>query len=104
MERTTSLVDEEILLQGAKTPEFASTNLQSRLNTWLERALSLNIRFSPAQSELMHMLPRGSHLGVNTNKGVKLYENNIITKDTIKELGVWIDHRLSFRIHAQLPA
>ncbi|KAL0630784.1 hypothetical protein Q9L58_010368, partial [Maublancomyces gigas] len=57
-EITTSYLDDEILLQVAKTPEFACTNLQSRLNRRGERALSLNIRFSPAKSELMHMLPR----------------------------------------------
>ncbi|KAL0630909.1 hypothetical protein Q9L58_010246, partial [Maublancomyces gigas] len=59
---------EEILLQGAKTPEFACTNLKSRLNTRVERALSLNIRFLPAKSELMHMLPAAATWGSTETK------------------------------------
>lgn len=52
----TAYVDDEIMLQGARSCDQATTLLQGCLNSKVEIGARLNIRFPPDKVELMHLV------------------------------------------------
>lgn len=75
--------------------------LQRRLNERIYRAYFLHISLSESKSELIQIIPQSSNSSRNENgNGISLYQAITKPSDTIRSVGVIIDHRLTFRIHA----
>lgn len=99
MERSTSYVNDETTPQGATSPVFVSRILQTRLDEKIKRAAFLNIKYAPFKAEPMHLITLTSKSSASSH-GILLYNTTVTPKETVKSLGVWLDHRLSVRIHA----
>lgn len=63
-QRTTSYVDHEVLHQAARTQINAKHFIHGKLTLGQETILILNIRYSPAKSKLMHLIPQRSGRGI----------------------------------------
>lgn len=76
-EQTTAYVDDEIMVQGATSQILATRRLQERLHYTVNRAKFLNIKYSRAKTELMHLLPFTSGWKINNSDttGLTLYGN-----------------------------
>lgn len=100
-EREPSYMDDEVLTQRAFDPRFATQTLQHRLDARLEGAAPLNIRLSPAKSELMHMVPiSGTHPATWLDEGITLYGRQVRLEKSIRSIGIHICHWMSFRAQA----
>lgn len=88
------------MLQSAPTQKVASQILQKRPNQLVERTKLLNIRFTLKKCEIMHIITHFKALQGTDDKGINLYDTSGTPKNCIKSLGIWIDHRMSFKIHA----
>lgn len=74
----TAYVDDEIMIQGARSPALAVARLQTRLDDKLAQATYLNIRLALAKSELMQLLPHTSKLKPNdTELGISSYGQDV---------------------------
>lgn len=100
--QTTVYVDDEIARIGATTQTLAVKAQQNHLDQRIDRAGFLNIRYAPRQVELIHLIPTTSGQQINNadTRGIELYGTWIPPTDMVKILGVHIDKRLSFNIHA----
>lgn len=97
-EPTTDYVDDEITPKGAITQPFATRELQQRINRQISRGPTLNIKFFPSKSELMHIIPHTSKGCINQDTvGTRIYEILVRPNDAIQCLGVWVDRCLSFK-------
>lgn len=96
----TAYLDDEVMVQEARSFELGTTILQARLDTQLARAPMLNIRYSPSKTEVMHGLYRMGHTMNQETGPIPLYDTSIMSTTIIKSLGVWIDHPQNFRSHA----
>lgn len=85
------------MLQWAKTQKYATQRLQERLDHHLLRGPTLNIRYSTLKAELMHLAASTS---TRDETPIRLYDAEVRPTNYLKSLGVWIDHRLSFKRHA----
>lgn len=93
------------MIQGAKTQKAGSRMLQIRLDERIQRAKYLNIQFAAMKVELMHLIPHTNNvMGARDITGITLYDVPVAPKTSIKSRGVWIDHRLSFKVHAATAA
>lgn len=97
---TTTYMDDKVMTQGAASQAQATAALHLRINHRISQATFLNIRNAPAKSELMHFMPTTSGRLVKNHTWIVLYGTTTPPKDTMKCLGVWIDHRLSYKDHA----
>lgn len=84
----------------SKNPACASTNIPTRLESRVKQAGHVNIRYSPPKANLMHFIPFSSNKSTQRNRGVTLDGQTIAAQDSMKVLGVWIDHRLSLHTHS----
>lgn len=84
----------------ATTLIHATHRLQQRLNNRIDRAQYLNIKYSLAKSELMHLIPFTSGRAINNadSTAFTLYGTQILPTDTLKVLGVRIDKHLCFKV------
>lgn len=98
-ELTTTYVDDKPMLQGAKSQRFSTQRLQERLTYQIKRGPQLNIKYAPANVELMH-LAAGTKKVARDESTIQLYDHSVHPTNYLKLLGVWIDHRLSFKRHA----
>lgn len=100
-ETSITYVDDEMMIQGAKTQSAASVFLETRLDNHLRRAEHLNIRFATNMTELMRLITHSTgRTKITDTTGITLYSSAVIPKTGLKSLGIWIGHRLSFKAHA----
>lgn len=101
-EQVTTYIDDEVLIQGAKSQKFASAELQRRLNQRAERGKAMNI---PSKSDLIHIIPHSSGRRHNQDtQGITLDGHQTPPTESMKRLGVWLDHHLSFKYHLAFTA
>lgn len=65
----TTYVDDEVMTQGARDRDAATVLLHQRLDARIKGAKFLNIRFSSAKAELMHLNPPHSQQDVGQGAG-----------------------------------
>lgn len=105
METGTCYVDDEIMIQGAKTQRAVAMFLQTLLDNHIARAEHLNIGFAVSKAELTHLIVNtNSSSKITDTTGITLYNSAIIPKAGIKSFGVWIDHHRSIKTHAAMAA
>lgn len=93
------------MLKGAKPPDYVRDMPQCRFTDRIDRASFLNLCLSKAKCELTHMNPQTwNRLPKKNGQGIRPYNTENSPSHTIKSLGVMIDQRLTFRVHAVAAA
>lgn len=94
---TTTYVDNEMMLQGAKPQRFATQRLQDRLTYRIERGLVLNIQYLPTKTQLMHLAGSNNTKAIRDETTIQRYDQEVPPTNYLGSLGVWVDHRLIFK-------
>lgn len=98
-ESETSYVHDEVMIQNTTYISIARCQIQRLLDNKLELSTDLNIRFAPSKRKLIHMTPlRSKHKPKESPEAIELYDLEGLPTNVVRSLGLFIKHRLNFRV------
>ncbi|KAH8148291.1 uncharacterized protein LAJ45_07744 [Morchella importuna] len=96
----TTYMDNDALVQLAKTPLLITKSLNERMAERVEKAAPLNIKYEPQKSDLVFFKPTTSCNATPKNSVVFATEE-VHPKDMLKYVDVWLDPNLYFQPHIE---